>query len=152
MIRLILPALLAATPINAQDLGPCRSVPYSQKNCARVLACIGENGLWFDGRVRGWGAGSITGYLSDDTYCKGSWTADGPLGAGLGEMSCEDGLEVDVLYYSQDDATGTAIGGGTDNKGRNVQVWSGENVLQFLTGEGAYGPALPCVQGDIPIS
>jgi len=74
------------------------------------------------------------------------------MGAGLGEMTCEDGLQINVLYYNQDNETSTAIGGGTDSLNRPVQIWSGNNVLQFLTGPGAFGPALPCAAGDIPLS
>ena len=152
MFRLILPALLAASPAFSQDLGACQNHPFSQKNCVRVLACIGEAGEWFDGRARGWDQGRVSGMLSDGTACLGTWSADGPLGTGVGQIACENGLQADVIYYNQDNETGTAIGRGLDSEGRPVRIWSGENVLQFLTRPGAFGPALPCVQGDIPIS
>jgi len=42
MNRFLLPALLAAMPVFAEDLGVCRAVPYSKDNCFRVLACVGS--------------------------------------------------------------------------------------------------------------
>ncbi|MEJ6403767.1 hypothetical protein [Yoonia sp. 2307UL14-13] len=152
MIRLILPAIILASNATAQDRGLCRNVPYSEENCVRVLACIGDRGVFFDGNARGWDTGTVAGQMSDGTRCTGTWTAGGPLGTGIAQMSYSDGAVVDVVYYSQDSITGTVIGEGKDNLGRRIQVWSGENVLQFLTGDGAYGPALPCIKGDIPIS
>lgn len=154
MFRLILPAVFLCanltTPANAQ--GVCNNIPYSQKNCVRVLACVGDAGVTFDGQARGWDTGSVTGTMSDGTACSGTWTSDGPLGTGFATMTCDNTTTIDVLYYSQDGITGTTIGRGTDSTGRPVQAWSGKNVLQFLTGPGAFGPALPCVQGDIPVS
>ena len=152
MNRYILPAIILANMASAEDIGVCRNIPYSQNNCVRVLACIGDRGLTFDGRARGWDAGTITGAISDGTGCAGTWDQDGPMGTGIGKMSCEDGTDVSVIYYSQDSITGTVVGRGVDTKKRAIRVWSGENVLQFLTEKGAFGPALPCVQGDIPIS
>lgn len=152
MFRATLPVIFLASGLSAQDIDVCRNVPYSQNNCVRVLACIGDFGLTFDGRARGWDQGTVSGAISDGTKCQGTWDSDGPLGAGISKMTCEDGTTLGILYYSQDSITGTVTGKGADNKGRTIQVWSGQNVLQFLTPDGAYGPALPCVQGDIPIS
>lgn len=151
MIRVLLPALWMATPAFSQDVGVCQNVPFNAANCVQVLACIGDEGLWFDGRARGWDQGTVSGARSDDVLCKGTWDSNGPLGTGVGQMSCQDGVSVDVIYYNQDNITGTVIGRGLDSEGRVVQIWSGENVLQFLTAPGAFGPALPCVFGDIPV-
>ncbi len=99
MIRAALPAIilfLAANPTSA--LGVCKNVPYSQKNCLRVLAYVGDQGLYFDGQAHGWDAGAVYGYLSDDTYCEGNWTSDGPLGMGLSTATCENGVSIEVLY------------------------------------------------------
>lgn len=151
MFRRLLPVLIwpIATIATAQD---CTNVPFSQKNCVRVLACVGDAGTVFDGQARGWDAGPVVGAMSDGTTCTGSWNSDGPLGTGIARMSCSDGTDVNVIYYSQDNITGTVIGRGSDSQGRNIQVWSGENVLDFLTPEGAVDAALPCVSGDIPVS
>lgn len=152
MIRTVLPAIILLSPAMVSASGVCQNIPFSPDNCVRVLACIGDQGLTFDGQGRGWDTGTVTGMMSDGVTCNGTWTADGPLGTGIAGMTCSDGTSVDVLYYSQDNITGTAIGSGMDNKGRSVQVWTGENVLEFLTDDFASGPALPCIQGDIPIS
>lgn len=152
MIRLILPAIIAASSAAAQDSSICRNVPFSTKNCVRVLACVGDQGVIFDGQARGWDAGGLTGQMSDGATCSGAWDSNGPMGTGLARLSCSDGTNMDVIYFNQDNITGTVIGQGQDNAGRAIRVWSGENVLQFLTPQGAFGPALPCVQGDTPIS
>ena len=134
------------------DIGVCRNTPYSQDNCVRIVGCLGDQGLQFDGKARGWDQGTVWAQISDFTQCAGTWNSDGPLGTGVGEMTCEDGVTMDVIYYSQDSITGTVIGRGKDSVGRLIQVWSGENVLEFLTPDGSDIARLPCVSGDIPIS
>jgi hypothetical protein len=148
----LLAAICTTSPLAAQDIGVCRNIPYSQDNCVRVLACVGDQGLQFDGKARGWDKGTVSGQISDFTQCTGTWDSDGPFGTGIGQMTCEDGVEMNVIYYSQDGITGTTIGRGTDTLGRALQVWSGENILEFLTPDGSNTARLPCINGDIPIS
>lgn len=165
MFRILLPAALTllAQPVAAQTLTlpapgdpqpdqTCENIPYSQQNCVRVLACIGDAGLYFDGNARGWNAGQVEGRSSDSSACTGTWSADGPLGMGIAQLSCDNGLSVDVLYTQQDNETGTVIGTGRDSLGRLVQVWSGKNVLEFLTPRGSVSASLPCAAEPIPIS
>ena len=76
MIRLVLAAALAlpglasaepsATVLGpprpaAPDEAPAAAAPCDNTmrsdNCSRVLACVGEDGLWFDGRADGWNRG-----------------------------------------------------------------------------------------------
>lgn len=150
------PCLLAAiclwSPVTAQDIGACRNIPFSQDNCVRFVGCLGDQGLRFEGKARGWDQGTLSGEISDFTLCDGTWDSNGPLGTGIGRMSCEDGVTMDVIYYSQDNVTGTVIGRGKDSIGRAIQVWSGENVLAFLTPDGSDIAYLPCISGDIPLS
>lgn len=54
-----------------EKMPPCENT-MAGDNCARVLACIGGDGLWFDGQARGWGRGIILGAMSDGTPCTGS--------------------------------------------------------------------------------
>ncbi len=153
MIRLILPVTICITlPWGANADTTCENIPYSAENCVRTVACVGDQGLYFDGQARGWNEGAVTGQISDGVTCEGTWTSDGPMGAGIAEMTCEDGTDIRVLYHTQDNETGALIGRGTDTRGRNIQVWSGTNVLAFLTKDGAVGPALPCTSGPIPMS
>ena len=168
MFRLCAPVALCMTPLalGAQDAPPpqtggqdapaddapaCRNLPYSDANCARVLACIGAAGLWFDGEARGWDTGIVTGRRSDAVPCAGHWRSGGVLGTGTARLQCADGLSVDVLYYTQDNVTGTVTGRGQDSVGRAVIAWSGTNVLRYLTPEGAVGPELPCGPAPIPL-
>jgi len=152
MFRTILPVIIClAGPLQAETAS-CENIPGSQDNCVRVLACIGDQGLHFDGQARGWDTGPVTGTISNGVNCKGNWTADDPGGAGFGQMTCEDGLKIEVLYYTQDNETGTAIGRGTDSIGQPVEIWSGQNVLEYLTPDGSVSARLPCMSGPIPMS
>ncbi|MEM9785636.1 MAG: hypothetical protein AAF801_03990 [Pseudomonadota bacterium] len=152
MFRTILPVIICvAKPVSAETAA-CENVPYSQDNCVRVLACIGDQGLYFDGQARGWDTGPVTGEISNGVTCDGTWTANGPGGAGMGNMVCADGLEIGVIYDTQDNETGTVIGRGSDSIGQPVEIWSGENVLDYLTSDGAVSARLPCMSGSIPMS
>ncbi|MEO1364302.1 MAG: hypothetical protein AAFU86_11060 [Pseudomonadota bacterium] len=169
MIRLVLPATLViflAPPAQADelrvpglsedtrtlDLPACENT-RDQDNCARVLACVGRDGLWLDGQARGWNSGSLAVQRSDGVVCAGAWAADdGPLGSGTARFECSDGSNGRVIYFSQDSDTGTAIARGMDDMGRHIRAWTGENVLRYL-GDGDVNAAkLPCTEAAIPIS
>lgn len=164
MIRAAILACLMAAPAHAQgtvDPGrvlprpeapapaePCENRPHDAASCSRFLACIGEDGLWLDGRARGWNTGTLTGTASDGTTCAGSWWVVGERAAGA-EMECSDGSRGRVRYVAQDPITGTGIAAGAMEDGRTIRAWTGENVLEFLREE-AGGPEalLPCRPGD----
>ena len=167
MIRLAVLASLLAAPAAAERLDvpglspvtptveTCENVPYSKENCVRVLACVGLEGDWFDGRARGWDVDSVAGTLHGPvgrTACDGTWDSRGPGGAGVSSLTCDGGMSLDVVYTSQDQVTGTVIGAGRASDGRDVRVWSGLNVLAFLTPDGRVGAELPCGSEPIPIS
>ncbi|KIT14814.1 hypothetical protein [Jannaschia aquimarina] len=133
-------------------LQTCENVPFDQANCVRALACLGTEGVHFDGMARGWDAGTLSGELSDGAACVGRWSSDGPLGTGIADLVCDDGTEADIVYYTQDNVTGTVIGRGMDNRGRAIRAWSGLNVLEFLTPDGQLGAELPCGDAPVPIS
>ncbi|MDA7423759.1 hypothetical protein [Thalassococcus lentus] len=130
----------------------CILKPGSQQSCARILACIGVDGLYFDGGAFGWDTGVVLGSRSDGVPCAGEWRSGGLFGSGTAKMECEDGLTVGAIYYSQDSETGTALGRGSDNLGRGIIAWSGENVLKYLTPDGRPSAELPCGPTPIPIS
>ncbi|MEM8823500.1 MAG: hypothetical protein AAGF30_07820 [Pseudomonadota bacterium] len=139
-------------PESADQAVPCDNIPYDQANCVRVLACVGEDGLWFDGEARGWESGTVFGRISNGTTCEGTWDYDGPFGAGQSRLTCSDGVEIGALYTSQDGETGTVIGSGIDTLERPITLWSGLNVLRFLTPDGRVGAQLQCGNNPIPIS
>lgn len=144
MFRAALLAALCATSVQADS---CKNRPHSQKNCVRVLACWDGQTQWFDGQARGWDQGTVTGSLStspskDEQSCTGWWRSGGPMGVGLGQITC-GALTADVIYHTQDNDTGTTIGSGRDSTGATLQLWSGLNVLDFLKDDGG-NPRLPC--------
>lgn len=108
--------------------------------------------MYFDGQAHGWDTGILIGFLDDGTPCNGEWVAGGPQTPGRASMICENGVEANVLYHTLNNETGTVIGSGLDNQGREITAWSGEKVLQFLTGPDDDTPVLPCGPAPIPIS
>lgn len=134
------------------SLPVCENTPYEKSNCVRALACLGSEGVYFDGQAHGWDTGIIIGFLDDGTPCNGEWVAGGPQTPGRASMICENGVEANVLYHTLNNETGTVIGSGSDNQGREITAWSGEKVLQFLTGPEDDTPVLPCGPAPIPIS
>ena len=130
----------------------CENIPYEQANCVRALACLGSEGVYFDGQAHGWDTGVVIGFLDDGTPCTGEWVAGGANIPGRASLICENDVEANVLYHTLDNETGTVIGSGLDSLGREITVWSGEKVLQFLTGPDDDTPVLPCGPAPIPIS
>jgi hypothetical protein len=149
--QLKVPGLSPEAPATL-DLPACENT-RDDNNCARVLACFGLQGVYFDGQARGWGRGTLAGQRNDGVVCGGTWEAGtGPWGSGVARFRCEDGTQGQVMYFTQDPETGTAIGRGMDSTGRHIKGWSGHNVLEFL-GEGdALNAELPCSTVPIPIS
>lgn len=169
MIRLVLPATLVlflpagalADPLQVPGLGsgtPKLDLPLCENtrdanNCARFLACVGQDGLWLDGQARGWEFGTLAAQRSDGAVCTGFWAAGvGPLGSGTARFECNDGSTGQVVYFSQDPGTGTTIARGMDDHGRIISAWSGKNVLRFLGDGDSEAARLPCATEEIPIS
>ena len=130
------------------ELGPCEGNPYSPSNCVRVLACLGSEGLWFDGQAHGWDTGDVVGQLSTGQPCAGSWSSNGLFGTGFSSMECAGGLSARVLYHTLHNETGTVEGSGVDSQNRKVRVWTGLSVLEFLEKETGKPNALPCEDGS----
>jgi hypothetical protein len=133
-------------------LPTCENIPYEKENCVRALACLGTEGVYFDGQAHGWDTGIVIGFLDDGTSCTGEWVAGGPRTPGRANLVCDNGVEANALYHTLDNETGTVIGSGQDSLGREITVWSGEKVLQFLTDPEDDRPVLPCGPAPIPIS
>jgi hypothetical protein len=152
--RLLLPlaGVLSLTgPVLAQDaLCPLTD---DQANCVRILACIGEQGRWFHGRAFGRGEGTLAGVVNDGVSCTGKWTSRNAFGTGQANVVCDDGMEVTVIYFYQEEYTGTAQGKGISNREEVVSAWSGENVLDyFRDGNPTAQAVLKCGSFDIPLS
>lgn len=142
---------LAAAPLVAQT----RDCPTKdgRDSCTRVLACIGDAGVWFDGRSFGRGDGTLAGQTNEGTVCTGTWVSENVLGMGQADVTCDDGFAVRVFYYYQEPYTGTALGRGIGNDGRVVRSWSGLHVLDYLDdNDSPEGALLPCGERPIPIS
>jgi hypothetical protein len=142
-------SLLLASPALAES-ETC-SLYDPPEPCVRVLACVGGDGLWFDGRAYGAREGRIEGQMSDGTICGGSWTVRNFMGIGRSDLNCDDGREARVYYTYRDRRTGTATGSGRSNFGESIKVWAGEEVLAYLAADGA-PPLLPCRGGDVPLN
>lgn len=139
-----------AMPVAGQDL--C-DMTDDQENCTRVLACIGTDGRWFHGRAFGRGKGELTGRTDDGATCSGVWTSRNVVGVGQADVTCSDGTSVRVIYYYQDEHTGTARGLGRTNQGETVKSWSGNHVLDYFRENAPDAKArLVCGRTEIPLS
>lgn len=149
--------LTAPEPPALQDsihqAGACE-ITNGQESCSRVVACIGVEGTWFNGRAFGRGEGVLDGQLSTGAHCTGRWVQQNPVGLGQADVSCDDGMTTTVLYTYQDAYTGTAIGHGRTNRDELVEVWSGQNVLAFFQTEDPDNPVISmhCGLTLIPLS
>ena len=150
-LRLLPPLLVAASPVFAEpDLCPMTD---DGSNCVRILARIGEQGRWFHGRAFGRGTGTLAGVMNDGVTCAGDWVSRNAFGTGQASVVCDDGLSVTVIYFYQDEYTGTAIGQGISNREDAVQSWSGEHVLDYFRGGVPSAEAvMKCGSFDIPMS
>jgi hypothetical protein len=149
MIARLLPPALAVLALPVFANPDCENTG-GPDSCSRVLACIGEDGVWFDGRSVGWNSGTLAGELNDGTICTGSWAYTGPNVAEA-HATCDHGLEIAVVAVAQDPPTGTTIAEGFTSDGRRVVAWTGNNVLEFLRGP-RREPRLPCTGDPVPIS
>ena len=104
-------------------------------NCVRVVACIGDEGVWFNGRAFGRGEGTFSGTTSTGQMCEGTWMSCNAFGLGQADVMCGDGRQGRVFYTYQDEYTGTAVGQGAMHSGEKIKIWSGTNVLEYLRGD-----------------
>lgn len=155
MFRSILPPLLFMLGCASPGFSETTLCPITddQANCVRILACIGDQGRWFHGRAFGRGEGTLAGVVSDGVQCTGHWTSRNAFGTGQADVICDDGMTVTVIYFYQDEYTGTAKGKGISNRHEVVDAWSGENVLSYFRGGVPTAKAqLKCGSFEIPIS
>lgn len=119
-------------------------------SCTRFLACIGDDGLWLNGRSRG--RGTVDGIVSDGRTCGGVWSQD-EAGASA-RVFCEGLGLMSARATYQDRYTGPTTGTGVSVDGKvGVTFWSGLNVQDLLdpeTGE-RKGPP-PCIPAEALVS
>ena len=153
ILRLLPPLLLVLCgAAHADEAGLC-PLTDDQENCVRIIACLGDQGKWFQGRAFGRGMGALAGVFNDGTSCTGRWTNSNAAGVPQADFSCDDGMTVSVLYLHQDAYTGTAKGRGITNHGDLVEAWSGAHVLElFRDGDPTAEAILQCGNYGIPLS
>ena len=135
--------------LSAQSATHC-PMTADDSNCVRVVACIGDEGVWFNGRAFGRGEGTFSGTTSTGLMCEGTWMARNAFGLGQAYVMCEVGRKGRVFYTYQDEYTGTAVGQGAMHSGEKIKIWSGTNVLEYLRGDtGERNAYLPCDGGSV---
>ena len=135
--------------LSAQSATHC-PMTADDSNCVRVVACIGDEGVWFNGHALGRGEGTFSGTTSTDLMCEGTWMSCNAFGLGQADVMCEDGSKGRVFYTYQDEYTGTAVGQGAMHSGEKIKIWSGTNVLEYLRVDTSEHIAyLPCDGGAI---
>ena len=125
-------AFWAAAPATALDLPDCELAPGRANSCAPVLACMPGDGVWFVGRAVGWDQGTLSGVTNTGVQCTGEWAVGETIAFGRVRFSCDDGLTGRMIYFYQDNETGTARGAGLVSGFGRIRAWSGHNITQFL--------------------
>ena len=69
--------------LSAQSETAC-PMTGDDSNCVRVVACIGDQGVWFNGRAFGRGEGTFSGTTSTGLMCGGTWMSRNAFGLGQG--------------------------------------------------------------------
>ena len=60
--------LLLPQNLSVQSVTHC-TMKADDANCVRVVACIGDEGIWFNGRAFGRGKGTFSGATSTGQMC-----------------------------------------------------------------------------------
>ena len=140
--------LWAAHPASAElALDPsCTWNEGQAESCSHLVGCIaGETA--FVGRDMGWDTGTLDGTLADGTSCTGTWDSF----QGAAQFECENGLSGQVVYWFQDEVTGTSLGSGATAEGRPIETWSGPYLADYASAE--FGrPVLQCGATTIPLN
>ena len=135
--------------LSAQSATHC-PMTADDSNCVRVVACIGNDGVWFNGHALGRGEETFSGTTSTGLMCEGTWMSRNAFGLGQADVMCDDGSKGRVFYTYQDEYTVTAVGQGAMHSGERIKIWSGTNVLEYLRGDtGERIAYLPCDWGAI---
>ncbi len=152
--------LNAQTPLDLRPVQPdtpdmpCEHHPGSPTSCSRFIGCLGDQGAYFQGYSRGWNSGTLTARTSEGANCTGTWKYANMFGIPQADIFCDNGEGGRLFFFYQDSITGTARGKGRSNKGRIVEMWSGENLKQFFTTAepDREFPVMHCGPADVPIS
>ena len=109
--------------LSAQSATHC-PMTADDSNCVRVVACIGDEGVWFNGRAFGRGEGTFSGTTSTGLMCEGTWMSRNAVGLGQADVMCKDGRKGRVFYTYQDEYTHS---GGS---GRHTFLGKDQNLVR----------------------
>lgn len=138
---------------NLMDLPDCVLIPGSPDSCSPIAACMPGDGVYLVGRAVGWDFGTLGGITNTGVSCVGTWDTRGFGGVGRVSFECADGLTGRVIYYSRDNATGTAHGRGMTNALSQIEGWSGDYIEEFLRADsGQLDGELMCGKVPMPLS
>jgi len=87
--------------LSAQSETAC-PMTRDDSNCVRVVACIGDQGVWFNGRALGRSEVTFSGTTSTGLMCAGTWMSRNAFGLGQGDITCENEQKGRVFYTYQD--------------------------------------------------
>ena len=76
--------------LSAQSATHC-PMTTDDSNWVRVVACLGDEGVWFNGRAFGRGEGTFSGTTSTGMMCEGMWMSRNAFGLGQADVMCGDG-------------------------------------------------------------
>ncbi|MCC5991213.1 MAG: hypothetical protein JJT99_01700 [Rhodobacteraceae bacterium] len=130
-------AAFMSLPATALDLPDCENRPNDSASCSPIVACMPGTGVYLVGRAIGWNEGTLEGVTNTGVTCTGTWHVGQSLALGHAAFSCDDGLAGRLIYYYQDNVTGTARGAGVIRGFGRIRAWSGHNIREFLDKSGA---------------
>ena len=118
------------SPVNAQDT--CAFAEGSPENCTRFVGCINTDGTHFHGTATGWENGALTALTSTGETCTGTWSFNPLIEKGDGLLTCSNGEEGRLTFFTRDDATNAISGIAITNQGNRLQMWSSNELPTYL--------------------
>ena len=138
MFRPILPVIIClAGPLSAQSSARC-----DPHQCDHVLACIGMDGLRYDGVAIGNGpVNTIRGQLNTGVTCTATRMRFNKPYAGKITLSCDDGTRTMADYDAAYLGAGYSYGQSVTADGRHVRMWVAHDMMGALSDQSADSPA-----------
>ena len=118
--------------LSAQSATHC-PMTADDSNCVRVVACIGNEGVWFNGHVFGRGEGTFSGTTSTGLMCEGTWMSRNAVGLGQADVMCKDGRKGRVYTY-QDEYTHSGGSGRHAFRGKDQNLVRNKCTVIFAWG------------------
>lgn len=120
------------TPMGALAQESCSFIEENENNCARFVGCINDGETIYKGTSRGWENGTLYGETTTGVVCTGTWSFDGVIEKGEGRLTCSDGEEALINFFSRGDTVQAIIGVAIIEKGNRLRLWGSPDLSAFF--------------------